>query len=611
MKAIVCLAFLCLSVFSFNERANTELHNTDNDAYLSELNAVTTADLPCTQTLATGPCGASTSCNVDGVKWTQVFCCCGTSGEYAPNYQTLAAKAQFLRIYRGNDNKYVESTDDGFPLQQLRLGKTIAFPVSGYATEVLINSTWTGDADLKGRLWNSCGSGSTFDPLVYWACNNQHGLHLNKNGVCEWDWSNRGNVAKNRHSVWIGTPECLGGSGPCGSSWQCIAGISVPLSLTPTGDVQCMSTNNKDCLWDGACESKLNSQSLKPLVCGAMHQEKWGSTGYDTPGHWCATGRKALGDGKTCTIGSVKWQRIYDCCGKVEANSAPDYQKIAQAAQFVRIYRGDDNKYVESGENAYPLARLRAGYSLAFPASGYATTANIAAAWTGDADLIKRMWNSCGTTNTFDKQVYWACNNQEGMHLFPYTYCEWNWGNRNQAKKARHSVWVGTDTSRQNPCSIQSGPWAAGRWQCIAGISVPLSLSPAGDVQCMSRNSKDCLWDGDCSAKVKFTDLQPLVCGGMHKEKWGSTGYDTPGHWCATGRKVLGSPSDGTIDGVKWRQIYSCCGNQTDWSTDWKSLVNTATAVRIYRGSDNTYVQSKPSGYAVTALKAGSLNTLC
>jgi hypothetical protein len=33
--------------------------------------------------------------------------------------------------------------------------------------------------------------------------------------------------------------------------------------------------------------------------------------------------------------------------------------------------------------------------------------------------------------------------------------------------------------------------------------------------------------------------ILPLVCGLPHKEKWGVTGYDQPGHWCLTAYKLL------------------------------------------------------------------------
>lgn len=75
--------------------------------------------------------------------------------------------------------------------------------------------------------------------------------------------------------------------------WTCVPGLSSPMRLNDQGDVECMSTNNKDCLWDGNCYNTLTTpaDSLKPLICGDMHKKEWGGPGYDNPNHWCSTTR--------------------------------------------------------------------------------------------------------------------------------------------------------------------------------------------------------------------------------------------------------------------------------------------------------------------------------
>eukprot|EP00667_Euglena_gracilis_P010036 EG_transcript_10210 len=73
--------------------------------------------------------------------------------------------------------------------------------------------------------------------------------------------------------------------------------IWLPIRRNEAGDIECMSLNAKDCGWqkeEPQCRTiirKYWTASLKPLVCGKMHQRVWRETGYDVPGHWCQTGQ--------------------------------------------------------------------------------------------------------------------------------------------------------------------------------------------------------------------------------------------------------------------------------------------------------------------------------
>jgi len=91
------------------------------------------------------------------------------------------------------------------------------------------------------------------------------------------------------------------------TEWQCLPEIKTPLSRTSSGDVQCMSLNQRDCMWVGnqtECQQLIeqydkdhnnpNAKLIKPLVCGQEHQKVWGITGYDNPNHWCARGQQLL-----------------------------------------------------------------------------------------------------------------------------------------------------------------------------------------------------------------------------------------------------------------------------------------------------------------------------
>ena len=51
-------------------------------------------------------------------------------------------------------------------------------------------------------------------------------------------------------------------------------------------DPACASYDGINCLW-GMELSDIDQMSLRPLVCGTMHAEKWGITGYEKADHWC------------------------------------------------------------------------------------------------------------------------------------------------------------------------------------------------------------------------------------------------------------------------------------------------------------------------------------
>lgn len=76
-------------------------------------------------------------------------------------------------------------------------------------------------------------------------------------------------------------------------------------------------------------------------------------------------------------------------------------------------------------------------------------------------------------------------------------------------------------------------------WKCVAGVNTPIMVNPRGDVMCMSKNGKDCMTEKSRDKCERLAarppaNLAPLACGEDHKKKWGSTGYDTKGHWCDT-----------------------------------------------------------------------------
>lgn len=82
-----------------------------------------------------------------------------------------------------------------------------------------------------------------------------------------------------------------------------------------------------------------------------------------------------------------------------------------------------------------------------------------------------------------------------------------------------------------------------GDWHCLSGIATPLRKNVQGDIECMSFNGRDCMW-GNCHADINYNKHHthnPLTCGNNHKKHWGSTGYDSPNHWCNKAANILDS----------------------------------------------------------------------
>jgi len=84
-------------------------------------------------------------------------------------------------------------------------------------------------------------------------------------------------------------------------------------------------------------------------------------------------------------------------------------------------------------------------------------------------------------------------------------------------------------------------------WQCLPGLKVPLNINEKGDVQCMALDRASCLFSttmNQCNNIIKEYEnkksiVKPLVCGTMHKNQYGTTGYDNPKHWCSKGKLLI------------------------------------------------------------------------
>ena len=67
--------------------------------------------------------------------------------------------------------------------------------------------------------------------------------------------------------------------------WACIPTIdnanNVPIQVNANGDVQCMASDSKNCLWGANCANQLNNPPtpLNPAICTVPE--------YAQAGHWC------------------------------------------------------------------------------------------------------------------------------------------------------------------------------------------------------------------------------------------------------------------------------------------------------------------------------------
>ena len=76
-------------------------------------------------------------------------------------------------------------------------------------------------------------------------------------------------------------------------------------------------------------------------------------------------------------------------------------------------------------------------------------------------------------------------------------------------------------------------------WTCIFSEKnnsyVKIRKNPQGDTECgrISSSVAGCSWFGNIKECKQLTPYNAsLTCGDDHLQKYGTTGYDTTGHWC-------------------------------------------------------------------------------
>jgi len=132
--------------------------------------------------------------------------------------------------------------------------------------------------------------------------------------------------------------------------------------------------------------------------------------------------------------------------------------------------------------------------------------------------------------------------------------------------------------------------------ESLTGISTPIRLNRNYDIECLSINGKDCIWNTiqtghDCFKFMLANEgkIKPLVCGKMHKEVHGIEGYGNSDHWCEIGRKWYfnnwhcneehGLPTGIRIDSTT-KNVECLSSNGKDCVTDFRACQRAKTSRR-------------------------------
>jgi hypothetical protein len=121
-----------------------------------------------------------------------------------------------------------------------------------------------------------------------------------------------------------------------------------------------------------------------------------------------------------------------------------------------------------------------------------------------------------------------------------------------------------------NFCKLAHGYFRyTGEYLCSerTGFDVPLRLSPDGEVQCMSRNARDCLWGNgggqNCIVAIsnQASINQPLSCGKHHQNVHGSKGYGPGNSWCGKPFPLFYEKQNGKTYGAYNKQMSELVKN--------------------------------------------------
>ena len=132
--------------------------------------------------------------------------------------------------------------------------------------------------------------------------------------------------------------------------WLCKkhTGLDTPIRLSDQGEVECASSNGRDCYWGMGSNKKCmnlilqQGNNFKSLECGNKHKHHHGGSGYSKNGHWCKHGLNLFYEKKINLIGETKLsipkKHIYR---KVQKN-----QDIRNHREFKTVFNKMRNQLV-------------------------------------------------------------------------------------------------------------------------------------------------------------------------------------------------------------------------------------------------------------------------
>ena len=188
--------------------------------------------------------------------------------------------------------------------------RTISDDGVRFMTKKSGEKTWTKQIDNFTRQTDTAkDTGSISVPASGFLEYQMEFFEYDGNATCVLQWSLRDDNLFDvvpRESFFIDSNKCSKSiSTASESGWKCVNNINgnnlTPLRMNDRGDVECISTDARNCLWTNdlkSCNNNIekynDSSKLNPLACGDMHKTVHGSDGYTDANHWCAKSRTAL-----------------------------------------------------------------------------------------------------------------------------------------------------------------------------------------------------------------------------------------------------------------------------------------------------------------------------
>lgn len=324
------------------------------------------------------------------------------------------------------------------------------------------------------------------------------------------------------------------------SPWTCVPnnGSWTPVKVNGSKEIECFSKDAKSCTTAKTKEDCIyipaKNGEPQPLSCGLS------LANYSNPNHWCAIGRKELGNKDPCSV--VQCHNGGECNGGVcqctpgfigaQCNIASSWTCISKGSTWSPVRLNDKkdveclsldgqictsaptkNNCIQTVVNLQdkPLQPLVCGeaHQKLYGSSGYSQPGHWCAS--GRKELDGQ--GSCDNVECLNKG---SCLHGQCVCSFGYT----------------------------GPKCETATPWA-----CISAMNsfIPVRVNDKKDVECHSLNAKNCTKAATkelcntIAVTPKIDPILPLSCGEMHNKFYGNTGYTSPTAWCSIGRKELGS----------------------------------------------------------------------